>query len=193
MPARRLWIALVLIPLLFSVRPSCSQEPSRDGEGEFYTGYGFLSNSFNDYSDFPATPINGWDAGMALRARGTLSISAEALGFYGTSLGASQFEHSLLIGPQWSRRTGKESLFVHGLVGIGFINSGAIPYDNSSPSSNLTFAALAGGGLDTPISTHLAWRIEADYLHSQYGSKSDQIHNLHGNFAHITTGIVFHF
>jgi hypothetical protein len=128
-----------------------------------------------------------------MRASRTLSISFEALGVYGTNLGASQIEHSLLIGPQWSRHAGKETLFVHGLAGIGFINRDAIPYDNSSASSNVTFAALAGGGLDTPITPHLAYRIEGDYLRSQYGSNSDQIHNLHGNFAHFTTGIMIHF
>jgi hypothetical protein len=194
MSARRLWMALVLITSLFSVRQLCSQETSHGGEGELYAGYGFLSDSFNDYAEeFSATPMNGWDAAMTLHAKGTLSISVEAMGFYATNLDASQFEHTVLVGPQWSRRAGKESLFAHGLIGMGFINSGAIPFDNSSPSSNVTFAALAGGGLDTPISPHLAWRIEGDYLRCEFGSKSDQIHNLRGNFAHFTTGIVFRF
>lgn len=90
-------------------------------------------------------------------------------------------------------KNGKESAFVHGLIGIGFINSGAIPYDLSSPSSNVVLATLAGGGLDTPISRRLAWRVEGDWLHSQYSSSSDQIHGLHGNFASISTGLVLRF
>ncbi len=193
MSARRLSIALALITLLFSVRHLSSQETSHAGERAWYAGYGFLSNSFNAYAEFSGTPMNGWDAALTVHAAGALSLSFAALGFYGTNLDASQIEHSLLVGPHWSRRAGKESLFVHGLIGMGFINSGAIPYDNSSPSSNVTFAVLAGGGLDTPVSPHLAWRVEGDYLRSRYGSKSNQIHNLRGNFAHFTTGIVFRF
>ena len=193
MSARRLWIALVLITLLFSVQHLCSQETSHAREEEWYAGYGFLSGSFNDYAEFSGTPMNGWDAALTVHAVGTLSLSFAALGFYATNLDASQFEHSLLVGPHWSRHAGKESLFAHGLIGMGFINSGAIPYDNSSPRSNVAFAVLAGGGLDTPISPHLAWRVEGDYLRSQYGSKSNQIHNLRGNFAHFTTGLVFRF
>lgn len=158
-----------------------------------YVGYGFLSNSFNDYANFSGAKMNGWDAGLAIHTKGRLSLKVAAVGLYGANLGASQFEHNALVGPQFSQRFGKESVFVHGLVGLGIINSGAIPYDNSSPSSNATFSALAGGGLDTPISHRFAWRIEGDYLRSQFGSNSDQIHNIRGNFAHITTGLVFHF
>jgi hypothetical protein len=191
--ARRIGIALVLITLLFSLRPLCSQERSHAWEEEWYAGYGFLSGSFNDYAEFSGTPMNGWDAALTVHAKGRLSLSFAALGFYATNLDASQFEHSLLVGPHWSRHAGKESLFVHGLIGMGFINSGAIPYDNSSPRSNVAFAVLAGGGLDTPISPHLAWRVEGDYLRSQYQSNSNQIHNLRGNFAHFTTGIVLRF
>lgn len=193
MSARRRWITFILISLLFALRPLCAQEPSGAAKNEFYAGYGFLSNSFNSYANFSGAPMNGWDAALAVHANRRLGICFEALGLYGTNLGAFQIEHSLLIGPQWSHRVGKVSLFAHGLAGMGFINSGAIPFDNSSPSSNVTFAALAGGGIDTPISPRLAWRVEGDYLRSQYGSNSDQIHNLRGNFAHVTTGIVFRF
>jgi hypothetical protein len=184
---------LILISLLFGLRSVRSQEPSKAAKNEFYAGYGFLSNSFNNYSNFSGTPMNGWDAALAMHANRRLSLCIGALGLYGTNLDAFQIQHSLLIGPQWSHGVGKVSLFAHGLVGLGFINSGAIPFDNSSPSSNVTFAALAGGGVDTPISPRLAWRVEGDYLRSQYGSNSNQIHDLHGNFAHVTTGLVFRF
>jgi hypothetical protein len=189
----RLRIALVLLTTVLSLRQLCAQEAARTRQNAFYAGYSFLSNSFNDYAEFSGTPLNGWHVALDSPVTSSLSVSIDGLGFYGTNLGDSQIEHSLLVGPQWTRQVGKESAFVHGLIGAGVINSGAIPFDNSKPSSNITFAALTGCGLDTPLSPHLAWRVEGDYLRSQYGSDSNQIHNLRGNFAHFTTGFVFRF
>lgn len=128
-----------------------------------------------------------------MHASGGLGWKIAAAGYYGTNLGDKQIEHSLLVGPQYAKRFGRESAFVHGLIGVGFINSGAIPFDVSSPSSNGTLAVQAGGGVDTPMSRRIAWRAEGDYLHSQYSSNSDQIHGLHGNFASISTGLVWRF
>jgi len=193
MSNRRFCIALVLFAILFSIHQLCAQEKSPAGRNEFYTGYSFLSGSFNQYAEESGSPMNGWDSALTVHATGSLGISLRALGFYGTNLGASQIEHTVLVGPQWTWHGAKESLFVDGLVGLGFINSAAIPFDNSSPRSNATFAALAGGGFDTALSRGLAWRVEGDYLRTQYGSNSDQIHNLRGNFAHFSTGLVIRF
>lgn len=190
---RRLCIALLLFGTLFSFHALSAQEKSASGKNEFYTGYGFLSNSFNNYAEFSGSPMNGWDFALTGHISGPFSFKIGALGMYGTNLGASQIEHSLLFGPQWTVHGTRESFFAHGLAGMGFINSGAIPFDNSRPSSIFTFAALAGGGVDTSLSHSLAWRVEGDYLRSQYGSKSDQIHNLRGNFAHLSTGLVIRF
>lgn len=194
MTDRRFCIAVVLLSTLFSFHRLRAQEKSAAGKNEFYTGYGFLSNSFNAYALCSSgNPMNGWDFAVSSRVSGALNFTVDALGFYGKNCYASQIEHNVLVGPQWTRHGARESFFVHGLVGMGFINSGAIPYDNSSPSSNVTFAALAGGGVDTSLSHNLAWRVEGDYLRTQYGSNSDQIHNLRGNFAHFTTGLVIRF
>jgi len=191
---RRQGIALVLFAILFSVQQVCAQDKSSVGKNEVYTGYGLLSNSFNAYAlCSSASPMNGWDLAVSRHFSGPLSITVDALGLYGKNCYASQIEHNVLVGPQWSWHAGRESLFVHGLTGLGFINSGAIPFDHSGPSSNVVFAALAGGGVDISLSHNLAWRIEGDYLRAQYGSNSDQIHDLRGNFAHVTTGLVIRF
>jgi hypothetical protein len=189
----RFRIALVVLAALVNLRPLHAQGKSPAGQKEFYASYGFLSGSFNDYAEFSGSPMNGWDAAFKFYSAGSVGIKISALGLYGTNAGAMQIEHSVLVGPQWSRKAGRASIFLHGQVGIGFINSGAIPFDLGSAKPNTTFAALAGVGLDTPISQRVAWRIEGDYLHAHFESSSDQIHNLRGNFAHLSTGIVFRF
>ena len=185
--------ALLLLVLLACSHSLTAEDKPHDWRNEFYGGYSFLSSSFNAYSTFTGGGMNGWDAAVTSRLSGHLGIKVGAIGYYSKNNDATEIEHSIVAGPQYSRHFGKESAFVHGLVGLGIINSGAIPYDNSKPSSNATLAALAGGGLDTPFSKRLAWRIEGDYMRTHFNSASDQIHGLHGNFARISTGVVFRF
>lgn len=187
---RPLILALILA---FNCKLVVAEVHLFSAKNEVYAGYSYLSSSFNAYANFSGSGMSGWDAALAMPAFGGLSVKAAALGYYGTNLGASQHEHSFFVGPQYSIRFRKESVFAHGLVGLAHINDAAIPYDNSKPSSNFTFASMAGGGLDTRIAPHFAWRIEGDYLRSQFGSSSDQIHGLHGNFARVATGLVFRF
>lgn len=106
MIARRVPIAFVLIALFFAKNSLRSQETSHSGEREFYAGYGFLSSSFNAYASFSGTPMNGWDAALTIRARRSLSISFEALGLYGTNLGASQIEHTFSSNSQGAANLG---------------------------------------------------------------------------------------
>ena len=186
MCVRRLCMVLVVFTTLFSWRQVRAQEKSPAGPNEFYAGYGLLANSSS------GGPVNGWRAAVGGSLRGSLGVTVCALGFYSTSSGASQSEHTVLAGPQWSRHHARESFLVHGLVGVGYVN-GSIPVDPSRPKLNFSFAVLAGAGLDTPFSRRLAWRIEGDYLRLQFNPASDQIHNLVGNFAHISTGLVRRF
>ena len=190
MSTRKICTAFLLFATLSSSLQLYAQQ--RAGK-QFYAGYGFLSGAPNDNVRESRNPLNGWHAALEVPFRGSINIAACALGFYGTSNYDTQIEHNLLVGPQLAKHFTRESVFVQGLVGLGFINSGAIAGDHSSPSSNVVFSAMAGGGVDTSFSHNLAWRVEADYLHAQYGSNSDQIHYLRGNFAHITTGLVFRF
>lgn len=190
----RLLPALLLLFLSSWTRLSFAQENAQGWKYELYGGYNYLSNSFSVDSNFSGTGLNGWDVSLTKRHlfRG-LGLEFAANGHYGTTDFDTQIEHSLLVGPQYAKRFGKESVFVHGLIGIGFINNGSIPGDVPGPTSNVVLAGLAGGGLDTPISRRLAWRVEADWLHSQYSPKDDQIHGLQGNFASISTGLVLRF
>lgn len=193
MIARRLSTVLVPVIILLHSHLLPAQDTSHSSSTQLYTGYTWLSNSFNTYSNFPHSGLNGWDAALTIHATGALGLKVAASGYYGTQLDASVFEHSILVGPQYTGHFRKESLFAHGLVGLGFINSGAIPFDNSSPSSNATVAVMAGGGLDSPISHRISWRLEGDFLYTHFNSNSDQIHGLASYFGRVSTGPVWRF
>jgi hypothetical protein len=158
-----------------------------------YAGYTYLSNSFNSYARFSSGGLNGWDAAASFPLIHGFAVKAEAFGYYGTSLGDSQVAHFVLAGGQFTKRFGKESAFVHGLAGIGHINNAALTLGGEGPSSNFSFAADAGAGLDTPIARRLAWRVEGSMLHSDFTAAGDQIHGLPNYFARFSTGIVWRF
>lgn len=160
---------------------------------ELYGGYSYLSNSFNSHAGFSGGGLNGWDAAASFPMSHGLGAKVAAFGFYGNSLGDSQAAHFVLAGGQYTKRIGKESAFVHGLAGIGHINDQALTLGGEGPSSNFSFAADAGAGLDIPIKRRLAWRVEGGMLHSNFTAASNQIHSLPNYFARFSTGLVFRF
>ncbi len=163
------------------------------GRNEIYAGYTYLSNSFNSHASFSGGGLNGWDAAASFPLIRGFGVKAESFGFYGSSLGDSQVAHFILAGGQYTRRFGKESGFVHGLAGIGHINDAALTLGGEGPSSNFSFAADAGVGLDTPIGRNLAWRVEGGILHSNFTAASNQIHGLPNYFARLSTGVAWRF
>jgi len=148
----RLIAASLVFPFLLCAYPLNLQPGPLPGKNQFYAGYTWLSNSFNNHADFPRGSMNGWDAAVTLRALGSLGVQIAGVGYYGNHRDAIQHEHNILVAPQFTRHLGTESEFVHGLIGLGFINSGAIAYDPSSLKSDATLSAICDGGLDTRIS-----------------------------------------
>jgi hypothetical protein len=168
------------------------------GRQEIYGGYSYLSNSFNTHSygngqTFGGSGLNGWSIAALFPISKSIGVKVTGLGFYGTSLGDSQRAYFFLGGAQYTKRFGKESGFVHGLAGLGHINDQALTLGGEGPQSNFSVTADAGGGLDTPISRSMAWRIEGAMLFADFKPASNQIQGTPKFFARISTGIVFHF
>lgn len=185
---------LVLLFCILALSPlSRAQSPEAGpaaGRFEVFAGYSFLSNSFNGHSSATShQPLNGWDAAVALPLREHLSLKMDASGYYGTSLGSPQRPIFVLAGPQYKLRLGAETAFIEGLVGFGHLNSDW--WGGSSPGTTNSFAADAGGGLDTPLGPRLALRVQGDFQYSNFTIPDDQIHNLPNYFARISTGFLW--
>src|SRR5215469_1742156 len=58
---RRLFVLSVLLATFFGASLLWAQEQPSPGHNDIYAGYGFLSSSFNDYSEFTGGVLNGWD------------------------------------------------------------------------------------------------------------------------------------
>lgn len=122
-----------------------------------------LSNSFNGVPG-ARQALAGWDAAAAFPAWRNLRFKVDVSGYNGTNLGASQQSVFILAGAQYEHSLGRESIFAQALFGDVRMTRNWGP--NGQRGNTASFAALLGGGLDTPVSSHLALRVEGDMLHT---------------------------
>lgn len=188
-------VLLCLTPLIFSQsEASQSVAPARY---QIYGGYSLLSNSFNGVPG-SRQPLNGWDASVAFPAWHALRFKMDVYGYRGTNLGAPQHALFIMAGGQYGRRLGRESIFVEGLAGDGGLNNnwGA----GGSSGESASFATLLGGGLDTPLTRRLAFRVDGGFQYSYFSLKAPQpslvpyrIPGLPTYFGRVSSGLVWQF
>ena len=177
------------------VTPGAGGKAKEHGEQQIYAGYSYLSNDFRG-SYFGNGGMNGWEGAYAVSLTKNISLKVSSFGYSKTVAGSPQHPIFILVGPQFTHRFHKESVFVQGLVGLAHLNSdwfyGAICCGTNTSGSN-SFGAEAGGGLDTPVSRHFSWRVEGDFVYSNITVADNQIHGLPNYFGRASTGIVFRF
>ena len=169
-----------------------SVDEANPGRKEFFAGYSFLSNSFNGHDSFASRqPLNGWELSFAAAVSRRLSFKVAADGYYGTSLESPQRPIFILGGAGYSKHFGKEAGFVEGLAGMGLLNSDW--WGGAVPGATRSFAGSVGGGLDTPLTKRLAFRVQAALLYANFTINDNQIRGLPNYFARISTGLVWRF
>jgi len=192
MPPR---LFLLIAMLCFS--PVLHTQPQARARYQIYGGYSLLSNSFNGVPG-SRRPLNGWDGSVAFPPWHSLRFKIDASGYRGGNLGAQQHAFFILGGGQYSWHFGKEAVFVEGLAGDGGLNRywGA----NQSPGETASFSTLFGGGLDTPLTRHFAFRVEGGYQWANFALVQSvstlvpyRIPGLPNNFGRISAGCVWSF
>ncbi len=185
---------MTLLALLFTALISSAQ--SRDSSSYQISGsFSYLSNTINGVPG-ARQPLLGWEASLAMPAWRNLRFKIDSSGYLGNNLGAPQHPYFILAGGQYDHHFGKENLFAEALLGDSGLNGNWGP--NQTPGSSASFAALLGGGVDTPVSRRLAMRIEGGYQYTNfalYKSVTDkypyQLPGYPKNFARISAGLVW--
>ena len=190
MPLRLLsLIALLCLPAALHAQ---SEAPARY---QFFGGYSYISNSLNGVTG-SHQPLSGWDASVAFPSWRNLRFKVDVAGYTGTNLGAPQNPYFILAGGQYSKRLGRETLFAEGLIGDGGANKawgGSV-----AAGETASFASLLGGGLDTRLSRHFAFRVNGGYQYSYFaiagsGNVPYRIPGLPTNFGRLSSGLVWLF
>jgi len=163
---------------------------------QIYGGYAFLSNTLNGVAG-SHQPLNGWEAAAAFAPWHSLRFKLDVSQYRGTNLGAPQHLLYIMAGGQYSRRFKRETAFVDGLAGVGGANK-TWPANNAI-GQTASFSSLVGGGLDTPLTRHVAYRISAGYQYSYFALVHPvllipyRIPGLPTNFGRLSTGFVWQF
>jgi opacity protein-like surface antigen len=162
--------------------------------GNIYFGYSY----FNTDLAPSRGGLNGWQATLEGKVFPHLGIVTDLSGQYGTldlgticpvqppggggggctNFNVSTHEYNVLFGPRVSVTIGKLRPFGEFEIGVGHVSA--------SSESNTSFATGFGGGVDYKLFHVVAWRVEADYVHTSFFSAGQ-------NNVRFTTGIVLRF
>jgi hypothetical protein len=192
MPSRL--FSLIALLCLSSTLHAQSEAPARY---QIYGGYTLLSNSFNGVPG-AHQPLNGWDAAVAFPSWRRLRFKVDTSAYRGTNLGAPQHALFIMGGVQYTWRFRRESVFVEGLAGNGGLNKnwGAA----QTTGEGASFATLVGGGLDTPLTRHIAFRVDGGFQYSYFALVGPEpllapyrIPGLPTYFGRISSGLVWQF
>jgi hypothetical protein len=188
----RRWI---FAPLLMCALPSllmaqAVREHDPDARCEVFGEYSRTSDSVTEHDSYPqpSFALNGFETGATLRVWRGLSIKGAVSRYTGSNIGAESQIFGV-AGGQYAVRFGPESIFVEGLFGTGRVNAPAFYSGKGTTASTSVF----GGGLDTRIVRHLAFRVEGSLLHATFVPTSDQIHGIPTSFGRFSTGLVVRF
>ena len=191
MPTRL--FSLIALLCLSSVLYAQSEAPARY---QIYGGYAFLSNSLNGVPG-SHQPLNGFDASVAFPSWHNLRFKVDVTAYRGTNLGAPQHPYFILGGGQYTWRIGRESVFAEGLGGVGGANQSWAT--NNAIGQTASIAILAGGGLDTPLTRHIAFRVDGGFQYSYFALERPvtlvpyRIPGLPTDFGRISSGLVWQF
>ena len=161
----------------------------------FAGGFSYFSNAINGVPG-ARQALLGWQASMETPAWRNLRFKLDYSAYTGNNLGAPQHPYFILAGWEYEYHLRKERVFAEALFGDSGLNGNWAP--NQAPGSSASFATLLGGGLDTPVSKHLAVRVEGGWQHTNFALYQStaykypyQLPGYPKNFARISTGLVW--
>jgi hypothetical protein len=164
---------LLLVLLCAGIDANLQSQPSQPLRAPFqvYSGYSWLSNSFNGGA---AHPLNGWNTGVAFPDWHRLRFKIDCSSFRGINRGDPQRALLIMGGGQYEATFHRERFFAEallgeaGLNGAWFSTANLADYKNGNTGSHASLAEFLGGGADTPVGLHLAVRVEGGVQHTNF-------------------------
>ena len=187
----RLFSLIAVLCLL----PALHAQSVASARFQVYGGYSMLSNTINGVRGSHQS-MNGWDASIAFPSWHGLRFKVDTFGYMGTNLGAYERPYFIMGGAQYSHRLGRETVYVEGLGGDGNINKNWGP--NKAIGGDASFSSILGGGLDTPLSRHFAFRVGGDFQYANFYLETSKFvfYKVPGQpvfFGRLSSGLVWGF
>ncbi|MGA2650124.1 MAG: hypothetical protein ABSF28_06365 [Terracidiphilus sp.] len=191
MPSRLFYLAII-----FSLCSAVYAESPAQERYQVYGGYNYLSNSFNGVPG-ARQGLSGWDVAGEFPEYHGVRFVLDTFGYRGTNQGVPQHAMFIMAGAQFGRRFGREKAYLEGLAGNGNLNQDWAPGGVRGEVN--AFSAVLGGGVDTPLTRHLAFRVAGGYQHTSFNAIGAttligyRIPGLPHSFARITSGLIWKF
>ena len=136
------------------------------------SAYSWLSNSFNGVPG-ARHALSGWNAGIAFQQWHRLRFRFDYSMYRGSNLGAPQHAFFIMGGGQYEARIRRERFYALALVGEGgldgkWFKADTTGFRHGNSGTTASLAEFLGGGADTPISRHFAFRVEGGVQHSNF-------------------------
>lgn len=188
-------IVLLLMPALGHAQAGRAQSEAPP-RYQVYGGYSYLSNTINAEPG-AAKPLNGWEAAVAFFSWHNLRFKIDVAGYRGNNLGAPQKPLFIMGGGQYGWRIKRETLFGDALLGDAGLNPNWGP--NQTLGLTASIATYAGGGLDTPLSRKLSFRVNGGIQYANFNLGGPHIANpyrlpgMPTKFGRLSSGLVWQF
>ena len=157
-------VVWALLALAAAQRVSAQSSPR--SPLEIYGGYSFLQDPGNSVLAVTAGADQfraGWIAGVARPLSSWLAVAAEASGHYKERQSLDDTVrlsfHAVMAGPRASARIGHLTEFAQVLAGAAHAHASAFGIDVADTALSLQ----PGGGVDVPLASRWAARVEVDY------------------------------
>jgi opacity protein-like surface antigen len=150
-PKAPLWLALAALGL--AAAPAGAGEPLGT---DLFAGY--------SYAKLDDASRHGANVALGFHALGQLAAFVDLGAHWGSQEGTGRSDLTLMAGPgvRFGSRGGTV-VFVRALAGLVRDESSIGVLDVEISESASAFGVLAGGGVDVPVSKHLALRAQGDY------------------------------
>lgn len=176
-------LLLVLTVLSFTAALNAQDTPKY----ELFGGYSYLHERFFNH--------NGWEVSGAYNFNHWIGLKADMDGSYGHNsdaiVSASDQIHAFTVGPQFSWRVKRGTLFAHTLFGLAHEHQHqrvSLPFSTpfTFDASNNSFATVVGGGGDWNLGSRFGWRAQVDYMQNSFFGRNE-------NHLRLSTGVVYRF
>ena len=170
---------------------------------QIYGEYSWLSNSFNGVPG-SRQGLNGWNAGIAFEPWHHLRFRFDYSMYRGMNLGDPQHAFFIMGGGQYEANFHRERFYAEALVGEGGLNgtwfsTDTTGYKNGNTGMIASLAEFLGGGVDTPLGQHTAFRVEGGVQHSGFdpitllaqGGVPYHLAGIPNYFGRLSAGIVW--
>jgi outer membrane protein OmpA-like peptidoglycan-associated protein len=166
------WKALIVVPAMVLISSLTFAQSDSNPKWDVFVGYQWLHPDATVPMGSPSSPTAFKVPDMPRGGGGDLTYNFDphwgVEADLGVNGGNGNKETTASIGPRFMWRTSDTNFFIHALIGGNWLSV------NGLSGGTTGLGGIAGGGMELPLTKHLAFRLfEADYVFGRHNYADD--------------------